>query len=370
MTEPLSIACIVGARPNFIKMAPILKEFGRRPDQFTATLVHTGQHYDAKLSQIFFDQLQIPRPDYSLDVGASTPAKQTAAIIERFDELCGQHSFDRVLVVGDVTSTLSCTLVAAKRQIPVDHVEAGLRSFDRSMPEEINRIVTDSLADLLFVTEPSGVTNLLREGHRDYQIKLVGNVMIDSLHMFLDDAVGLNTPGDYGLQPKGYGVVTLHRPSNVDDPQRLAEVIAVLENTARQLPLIFPVHPRTRSRLEGLPHTERLRFVDPLGYLEFLGLTHDAALVITDSGGIQEETTALGIPCLTLRPNTERPSTVDIGTNTLLGDHIDRVPALVADILEGRYKTGTVPELWDGQTSRRIADVLSAVSGRQRPPIR
>jgi UDP-N-acetylglucosamine 2-epimerase (non-hydrolysing) len=358
MMRPLSIACIVGARPNFIKMAPIMAEFERRPNEFNPTLVHTGQHYDEKLSHVFFEQLRIPEPNYHLDVGAGTPAMQTAAIIERFDALCACVPFDRILVVGDVTSTLSCAVVAAKRQIPVDHVEAGLRSFDRTMPEEINRIVTDSLADLLFVTEPSGVSNLLREGHDHDQIRLVGNVMIDSLHNFLDDAVALDIPGQFGLKPGEYGVVTLHRPSNVDDPQRLNELLDMLTLTSRQLPLVFPVHPRTQARLGDLIRGGTVHFVEPLGYLEFLGLTRTSALVITDSGGIQEETTAMHVPCLTLRPNTERPITVNVGTNTLLGDHLERVPGLVAEILGGHYKQGTVPELWDGHTSQRIADEL------------
>lgn len=358
--RPLSIACIVGARPNFIKIAPIMKEMKARPDAFSPTLVHTGQHYDEKLSHVFFEQMGIPEPDYHLEVGAGTPAVQTGTIIQRFDALCEQVPFDRVLVVGDVTSTLSCAVVAAKRLIPVDHVEAGLRSFDRTMPEEINRIVTDSLADLLFVTEPSGVENLRREGHGDGQIRLIGNVMIDSLHLFLDRAVALDVPAQFGLEARKYGVVTLHRPSNVDNPDRLAHLIDVLDRAAGSLPLVFPVHPRTRARLPELPTDSRIHFIEPLGYLEFLGLTHSAAVVITDSGGIQEETTAMGVPCLTLRPNTERPITIDVGTNTLLGDDVDAVPGLVGDIVAGRYKKGRVPDLWDGHTSARIADVLEA----------
>jgi UDP-N-acetylglucosamine 2-epimerase (non-hydrolysing) len=335
-----------------------MKEFEQRSDAFHPVLIHTGQHYEERLSSIFFGQLGIPEPAYNLEVGAGTPADQTGAIIQRFDSLCMVESFDRVLVVGDVTSTMACAIVAAKRWIPLDHVEAGLRSFDRTMPEEINRIVTDSLATLLFVTEPSGVENLRREAHSDGDIYLVGNVMIDSLRLFLGQAQALEMPKRFNLKRRNYGVVTLHRPSNVDDPKRLRLLIETLHAVSAELPLIFPVHPRTRRRLPQFAVEGNIEFCDPLGYFEFLGLMEGAALVITDSGGMQEETTALGIPCLTLRSNTERPITVEVGTSTLMGDSLDGVPSMVTRILEGSYKHGQIPELWDGRTSPRIIDIL------------
>jgi len=354
----MNIACIVGARPNFIKMAPILKELARYPNRFQPILVHTGQHYDAKMSDVFFRDLDMPAPDHYLGVGAGTQAQQTGAIMERFDELCGRVKFDRVLVVGDVTSTFACAVSATKRGIPVDHVEAGLRSFDRTMPEEINRILTDAIADLFFVTEPSGVANLLREGHSERKIKLVGNVMIDSLLSHLDKARGLEKWRSFSLSRGGYALVTLHRPSNVDDAERLHEIVACLGQVSERIPVVFPVHPRTRKNLGGAVSSSSLLFCEPLGYLDFLSLMAGAALVATDSGGIQEETTALGIPCLTLRYNTERPITVQEGTNTLLGDDLGKLVARTSEISEGKYKAGTVPQLWDGQASQRIVDIL------------
>ena len=355
----MKIACIVGARPNFIKIAPILKELARRRDVFEPVLIHTGQHYDSKLSDVFFRDLDIPTPDHHLGVGPGTQAQQAAAIMERFDDLCARERFDRVLVVGDVTSTMACAITAAKRLIPVDHVEAGLRSFDRAMPEEINRIITDSVASLLFVSEPSGVRNLLNEGHQPGQIKLVGNVMIDSLRAHLDRATALAKWRDFGVPERGYALVTLHRPSNVDDPQKLQALVRELIVIAKQVPVIFPVHPRTRKNLSLAEQNGALKVCEPLGYLDFLSLMASARLVITDSGGIQEETTALGIPCLTLRHNTERPITVEIGTNTLVGEQIEKVVGLLSDVLEGRYKRGLVPDLWDGQASNRIVSILA-----------
>jgi UDP-N-acetylglucosamine 2-epimerase (non-hydrolysing) len=361
----MKIACIVGARPNLIKIAPIMMELRKNPEIFHPVLVHTGQHYDRQLSDVFFEQLGIPEPDHQLNVGPGSPADQTAAIIQRFDQLCADESFDRVLVVGDVTSTMACAIVAAKRLIPVDHVEAGLRSFDRTMPEEINRIVTDSLAHLLFVTEPSGVQNLRREGHSEDNLFLVGNVMIDSLHLFLGTAVALDMPSRLDLQRRAYGIVTLHRPSNVDDPQRLCTILHALVEVSRELPLVFPIHPRTMKQLPTIPRDADIRLCEPLGYLEFLGLMEAARVVITDSGGIQEETTALGIPCLTLRSNTERPITVELGTNTLLGDSMEQVQSGIASILQGTYKSGTSPELWDGQASQRIVAILTEKAARR-----
>ncbi|MEI8044241.1 MAG: UDP-N-acetylglucosamine 2-epimerase (non-hydrolyzing), partial [Verrucomicrobiota bacterium] len=266
-----------------------------------------------------------------------------------------------VLVVGDVTSTFACAVSAVKRSIPVDHVEAGLRSFDRTMPEEINRILTDSIADLFFVSEPSGVVNLLREGHDEKKIHLVGNVMIDSLLAHLDKARAIEKWRAFDLPRGGYALVTLHRPSNVDDADRLRQMVACLGRISERIPVVFPVHPRTRKNLDGVVESPSFRLCEPLGYLDFVSLMAGARLVVTDSGGIQEETTALGIPCLTLRHNTERPITAAVGTNTLLGNDLDKLVAKVVEISEGKYKRGTVPELWDGQASRRIVDVLMQV---------
>lgn len=354
----IKIACVVGARPNFVKIAPILREMSHHLDLLQPVLIHTGQHYDPNLSEIFFAQLGIPQPTHNLGVGSGTPAQQTAEIVCRFDALCLEASFDRVLLVGDVTSTLACAITAARLGIPLDHVEAGLRSFDRSMPEEINRIVTDSLADLCFVTEPSGLRNLLREGHSMDRVKHVGNVMIDSLLYHLNAAKGLEQWRRFGFLRRRYGVVTLHRPSNVDESEQLSRLLDLLRRVSLRLPLVFPVHPRTRPYLDYGQHAGGIVFCDPLGYFEFLSLLEGARVVLTDSGGVQEETTALGVPCLTLRDSTERPITVDIGTNTLIGKELTRVLPLVDEIMQGSYKAGEVPPLWDGHTSERIVRVL------------
>ena len=354
----IRIACIVGARPNFVKIAPILREMKNHLDLIQPVLIHTGQHYDPSLSEIFFTQLDIPQPTHNLGVGSGTPAWQTGEILCRFDALCVDERFDRVLLVGDVTSTLACAIAAAKRGIPIDHVEAGLRSFDRTMPEEINRIVTDSLADLCFVTEPSGIRNLLKEGHRAERIKHVGNVMIDSLLHHLDSARALALWRQFQLPRKEYGVVTLHRPSNVDELEQLNRVLALLREVSRILPLVFPVHPRTRPHLSAGKHLGDIAYCDPLGYLEFLSLLEGARVVLTDSGGVQEETTVLGVPCLTLRDSTERPITVERGTSTLVGESLDQVLPMIADIMEGSYKSGETPPLWDGHASQRIVRIL------------
>lgn len=366
----MRLACIVGARPNFIKMAPILKELARHPDRFEPVLVHTGQHYDARMSDVFFRDLDMPAPDHCLGVGAGTQAQQSGAIMERFDDLCGRVKFDRVLVVGDVTSTFACAVSAVKRGIPVDHVEAGLRSFDRTMPEEINRILTDSIADLFFVSEPSGVANLLREGQDEKKIHLVGNVMIDSLLSHLDKARALEKWRAFELPRGGYALVTLHRPSNVDDAGRLREMVACLGRISERIPVVFPVHPRTRKNLDGMVQSPAFRLCEPLGYLDFLSLMAVARLVVTDSGGIQEETTALGVPCLTLRHNTERPITAAEGTNTLLGNDLKKLVAKVAEILEGKYKRSTVPKLWDGQASRRVVEIIGQPTAENKPTIK
>jgi UDP-N-acetylglucosamine 2-epimerase (non-hydrolysing) len=352
------ICTVVGARPNFIKMAPIIHELRRRAvPQF---FVHTGQHYDPSMSDVFFSQLMMPVPDAYLGVGSGGHADQTARIMTAFDAVCQQQSFSLVVVAGDVNSTLACALVAAKRMIPVAHVEAGLRSFDRSMPEEINRVLTDHISDLFFTTEPSGGDNLLREGIDPTKIHFVGNSMIDSLYKHLDHALALAPWSPYALTPGEYGVVTLHRPSNVDHPAVVEALVAALAQVAQTLPLIFPIHPRTLARSEslwrGIPN---LQIVEPLGYLEFLGLMARAKLAITDSGGIQEETAALGVPCFTVRDNTERPVTLTRGSNQLVQPA--GIPAAVAGLKSAADGTRPpAPELWDGHAAERIVDILAA----------
>jgi UDP-N-acetylglucosamine 2-epimerase (non-hydrolysing) len=359
-TSPPRILAVAGARPNFMKIAPLLAEIRRR-DGLEAFLVHTGQHYDAAMSDGFFRDLGIPEPDANLGVGSGSHAVQTAEVMLRLEPLLLEQRPDAVLVVGDVNSTLAATVAAVKLDIPVAHVEAGLRSFDRSMPEEINRLLTDAVASWLFVSEPSGQHNLLREGADPARIHLVGNVMIDTLLAQLDRARELDTLDRLGLAAGGYGVLTLHRPSNVDDPARLGSLFDVLEEIHERLPIVFPVHPRTaemiRGRLGG--RALALRTLPPLGYLEFLRLMADARLVLTDSGGVQEETTALRVPCLTLRTTTERPVTVEQGTNRIVGNDPHAIRSEVGKILDGGGgRSGRVPDLWDGRAAVRIVDVL------------
>lgn len=362
-----TIDCIVGARPNFMKMAPLLRALeadGRR----LACLVHTGQHYDPSMSDVFFEQLGIRAPDVRLEVGSDSHARQTARIMERFEAHLNATSPAGVVVVGDVNSTLACTLTAAKLQIPVAHVEAGLRSFDRTMPEEINRVVTDALSDILLVTEESGRRNLLHEGIDPSKIHLIGNLMIDTLVHELPRARELRMPARLGLEDGNYGLLTLHRPSNVDDPATLGPLIHLLAELSRDLPLAFPVHPRTRGRIEAAGLIEPLRasrivLTDPLGYRENLALMASARVVLTDSGGMQEETSALGVPCLTLRANTERPVTVEQGTSTLVGVDPELIRSTFRDVLDGRYKRpGPIP-LWDGRVGERAAGVLRSAWG-------
>jgi len=356
---PKSITCIVGARPNFMKIAPIIEEIHRRP-AFVARLIHTGQHFSPEMSGAFFRDLGLPRPDEDLGIGAGTQTEQTAAMMKALERSFLERRPDLVLVVGDVTSTLAATLVAAKMEIPAAHVEAGLRSFDRRMPEEINRIVTDALSEYLFVSEPSGVANLRAEGVPERRIFFVGNVMIDTLLRFRDRARQSEVIERLGLAPHCYALVTLHRPSNVDDPNRLCGLAGLLASLAGRIPVVFPVHPRTQRRMEeaGLS-TRDVILTPPLGYIDFLRLMSEARLVLTDSGGIQEETTILNVPCLTLRENTERPITLELGTNRLVG--IDPRAALGAalEVLDGPPKPARIPELWDGRTSCRILDVLA-----------
>jgi UDP-N-acetylglucosamine 2-epimerase (non-hydrolysing) len=363
-----TVAVIAGARPNFMKVAPILRALERRNGLATC-LIHTGQHYDANLSDVFFDELKIKRPDISLPSGGTTHAEQTARILEQTERVfragpAPGQKFAAVVVVGDVNSTLAAAFAAAKLCIPVAHVEAGLRSGDRSMPEEINRLATDAICDLLLASEPEALVNLQREGHPESRVKLVGNVMIDTLLHNLPAARALNTLGEYGVQPQQYATLTLHRPSNVDDPATLAGLVDVLREASQRLPIIFPVHPRTRQRLQAAGLTDRLtvgasvQVTEPLGYLPMLCLNSQARVVITDSGGLQEETTALGVPCLTMRDNTERPVTVTEGTSTLVGSDPAKLRTMLQSVLDGSYKTGRCPALWDGCAAERIADAL------------
>lgn len=351
---------VVGARPNFIKAAPVLRELGRMG--LAVRLVHTGQHYDREMSDVFFDGLQMPKPDVYLGVGSGSHAEQTAAVIVGLERELLSHRPDMLIVVGDVNSTMASALAAAKLGVPVAHVEAGLRSFDRSMPEEINRIVTDSVSELLLTSEESANRNLAREGHPPEHIRFVGNVMIDSLLANLDRAAAMDVPGRLGLAHGGYAVLTLHRPSNVDDAGALAEILSAVAEISKELPVVFPAHPRTSKRLGGCELPSGMRVLPPLGYLEFLSLMRGARLVFTDSGGIQEETTVLGIPCLTLRENTERPVTVELGTNTLVGRDRARILAASRAALDGKTKKGTIPPLWDGRTAQRIAEEIAAWS--------
>ncbi|AKU23064.1 non-hydrolyzing UDP-N-acetylglucosamine 2-epimerase [Massilia sp. NR 4-1] len=362
------ILCVVGARPNFMKMAPIMSALGALGPQVEAKLVHTGQHYDVAMNHQYFQALGIPDPDINLEVGSGSHAQQTAEVMRRFEPAMDEVQPAAVLVVGDVNSTIACALVAAKKGVPVIHVEAGLRSFDRAMPEEINRLLTDQLSDLLFTTEESGRDNLLKEGIADERIHFVGNVMIDTLRANLERAVPAEKiAADAGragfAQGRGYAVLTLHRPSNVDDPAILQGLLEAAAKIAQTTPVIFPVHPRTRATIEkfGLSHlldAPDVLLLPPMGYLEMLGLMRDARVVLTDSGGIQEETTALGTPCLTLRHNTERPITVDEGTNTIVGNDPAHILAAYEELLQGGGKAGRVPHFWDGRAAERIAAIL------------
>jgi UDP-N-acetylglucosamine 2-epimerase (non-hydrolysing) len=381
------IVCVVGARPNYMKMAPLLAAFGGNRSLPRAMLVHTGQHYDTALNDQVFLGLRLPRPDLNLEVGSGSHAEQTAEVMRRFEPVLDRYAPCAVVVVGDVNSTLACSLVAVKKAVPVAHVEAGLRSFDRAMPEEVNRLLTDQISDLLYTTERSAAANLAREGIPADRVVFVGNVMIDSLRAHLPRAVPaaetLRRAGEEGFlrlvhdRPDGasrYGVVTLHRPSNVDRPEALLESLELLRAASEMLPLVFALHPRTRQSIErfgmeSLLATPRIAALPPQGYLEMLGLMAGAAVVLTDSGGVQEETTALGVPCLTLRANTERPITVDEGTNTVVGRDRALVLRLVGEILAGGGKRGRSPELWDGHASERIASHLAGWLARRQAPV-
>lgn len=372
---------VVGARPNYMKIAPLMREMSRHPQKWRQTLVHTGQHYDYRMSQVFFNELGMPQPDVYLDVRSGSHAEQYARVLQTFEAVLKEHQPDWLVVVGDVNSTLACSLVAAQMRIPIAHVEAGLRSFDRTMPEEVNRVLTDHLADLLFTTEASGNRNLRSEGIPAEKIRFVGNTMIDTLVQLLprtDDAKILSALDLYAAsggsgngsskQPRPYALATLHRPQNVDDSCSLSEIIRALESVARHVPVLFPVHPRTRKRIEEnnlSVHPERTVMLEPLGYLDFLTLMRFACLVITDSGGIQEETTFLGVPCLTVRPNTERPVTIELGTNRLVEGESSAILRAGEEILSaGRRTQASVPPLWDGCAAERIVADLEAACKR------
>ena len=357
---------VAGARPNFMKVAPVLWAAENRG--IDVTLVHSGQHYDRNMSDVFFDDLGIRAPDVNLGVGSGTQAEQTAAVMVEFEKIVAPGGVDLLTVVGDVNSTVACGLVAAKLGIHVAHVEAGLRSRDWGMPEEINRVVTDRLSDFLFAPSPDGVDNLRAEGYREDQIHLVGNVMVDTLLANLDRAKERGILSEIGVDAKGYGLVTMHRPSNVDDPAVFGPIADALNRIAADLPLVFPMHPRTKPMLERFSLHDDIRLIEPAGYLDFIALQAEARLVLTDSGGVQEETTMLGVPCLTLRENTERPITVTEGSNRVVGTDPEVIVAAAAEALafEGDHPR---PALWDGAAAERIIDVVLAepLGGRARP---
>src|SRR5438067_1267166 len=355
----MKVLNVVGARPNFMKIAPIVEEMKKTQD-LNGLLVHTGQHYDAGMSDVFFRELGIPVPDVYLGVGSGTHAEQTARIMVEFEKACVSEKPDLVLVVGDVNSTMACSIVAAKLRIPVAHVEAGLRSFDRAMPEEINRLVTDALAALLFTTSRDADENLKREGADPAKIHFVGNVMIDTLLKHRQKAAALNVE-----KPKQYALVTLHRPSNVDDPNVLGPILEALDQISKTMPVLFPIHPRTRKRVEDFGLSMNgIRTMEPLGYLEFLNLESTATVVLTDSGGLQEETTILGVPCLTLRHNTERPVTITHGTNILTGPDRGRILEAFTRVMNGDWEFAGPPEYWDGQAAKRIVRVIRDIRER------
>lgn len=363
----IKIICVAGARPNFMKIAPLMPAF-KKSDNFNVLLAHTGQHYDENMRKLFFDDLNIPRPDINLDVGSGTHAAQTAEIMKRFEPVVLDFKPDYVLVVGDVNSTIACGLVAVKLGVKLIHVEAGLRSFDRTMPEEINRLLTDSISDLLFVTEQSGIDNLRKEGIDSEKVHFVGNVMIDTLLANREKAQNSDVLVRFRLLPRKYGVVTLHRPSNVDDIGRFGQIIAAFEKIEKEIKLVFPIHPRTRNNIKGSEFEKRIEAMknlllfEPLGYLDFLCLMSNAALVLTDSGGIQEETTILGVPCMTLRKNTERPVTITEGTNRLVEITTEGILKGYREVMETSKNicsSHRTPKLWDGKAAERIARIIA-----------
>lgn len=359
----MKIINVVGARPNFIKIAPIMRAMSG-DSFFEPILLHTGQHYDFNMSGNFFRELEIPEPDINLEVGSMNQARQVAAIMTKFDDICEEIRPDALLVVGDVNSTMACTLVAAKRGIKTVHVEAGIRSFDRTMPEEINRLVTDSLADLLLPPSADAVENLIREGHTPGKIEMVGNIMIDSL-IFNQTKIQKSTIlSELGLEKGNFATLTLHRPSNVDSQQSFTSIIKALEHIQQKITIVFPIHPRTQAMINrfgldsSLAGMKNLKIIEPLGYFDFGKLISDSLFALTDSGGIQEETTVQQIPCITLRENTERPVTITEGTNELAGSDTDRIIELAELIMTGKWKQGRIPDLWDGQTAGRIVNAI------------
>jgi UDP-N-acetylglucosamine 2-epimerase (non-hydrolysing) len=366
VSAPLRLHIIAGARPDFMKVAPVLRAMSRKPDLFAPTLIDTGQHYGREMRDVFFEELCIPLPDFQLNVGGGSHAKQSARIMCAYEEICSHEVADLSVVVGDVNSTLACSIVAKKAGMQVAHVEAGLRSGDWSMPDEVNRVITDSISDFCFATEPDAVTNLMREGKRPHEIYLVGQVMIDNLMHQLKRLNGLGQPPSASTEIKrrhgSYAVVTLHRPNNVDNVDTLSALADAINQTSERLPVIFPVHPRTRQRLESLNIKigSRTELTPPLSFMDFLNLWKDARVVLTDSGGLQEETTALGVPCLTLRENTERPITVFQGTNRVVGTSCKAIVDAVDEILNGNSKTSRRPHLWDGCAAERIVAVLAS----------
>lgn len=375
MSRAIKVVSIVGARPNFMKIAPVLKAMAPHGARFEHCLVHTGQHYDERMSQAFFEDLGMPRPDYNLEVGSGSHAEQTARVMIAVEPLLVEHVPDCVLVVGDVNSTLACALTAKKLNLNVAHIEAGLRSLDRTMPEEINRLATDAISDLLFTTDRFANENLANEGVPRDRIHFVGNVMIDTLLAHLSAAKGCGAQRRFGLEGRNYATLTLHRPSNVDSAPTLAGLLDAIKRAAPDLPVIFPIHPRTRSRIEafglsdrfvGAPGEAGIHMVDPLPYLEFLDLNRSARLIVTDSGGLQEEATILGVPCVTLRENTERPITISEGTNLLAGTTPKGVAEAIEQALAGAREGRTRPEKWDGHAAERIVEVLLETYGQPR----
>ena len=366
----MKIINVVGARPNLMKIAALMNAYAKC-DSIEPLLVHTGQHYDENMSDLFFRQLGIPEPDLNLEVGSASHAVQTAEIMKAFEPVVLDHKPDAVLVVGDVNSTIACGTVAVKLGVKLIHVEAGLRSFDRTMPEEINRLITDAISDLLFCTEQSGVDNLWREGVPEERIHLVGNVMIDTLLQHRAKADQSTILEDFALADGGYAVVTLHRPANVDNPEKLDGLIGALEHIQNDLTVVFPAHPRTRAKFEEFGMASRLaampnlRILDPIGYLDFLKLIASARLVLTDSGGIQEETTILKVPCLTLRENTERPITLEVGSNRLVGSDPSKIIAAYQEVMTAGAADSEIPPLWDGRAAERIVEVLQRELSRR-----
>lgn len=356
------IISVVGARPNFMKIAPLHRAFQKYSDKVQHLICHTGQHYDEKMSKVFFEDLELPQPDFYLGVGSGSHAEQTANVMIKFEQILLQEKPDVILVVGDVNSTIACSLTASKLHIKVIHVEAGLRSGDMFMPEEVNRVLTDRISNMLFVTEKSGMENLKNEGVSDEKVFFTGNVMIDSLAYFKQKASKSEIHSNYDLELGKYVLVTLHRPSNVDSEEQLIKLIDLLNSMAEKRKVLFPIHPRTKNNLANFSLLEKMSsnvlLTDPIGYLDFLALTSNAELILTDSGGIQEESTYLGVQCITLRTSTERPITVEVGTNQLLGTDLEKAKHAALEVLNGKKKEGIIPDLWDGRAAERISEII------------